>query len=291
MSAPDAPNDDQRPGVFLAVEPTTDGYIETGVSGNRTQYFCHTDPESIELRSPHAYREIDPRTGASLYYVTASCPVPIRAIGTERVLEVSSVRLRPDVSPGMAAFRAKYSPTGHPYLMELEIGLRNEALKELFAEYQDYQSRSGNFVLELHLKEPGFCAGMDGRVLRKLEYDPKRGLSRLLPYWREHVVGQKTEFHSSILMDLITVEWSYEIRAVAVRPLGTTEFKWSLEKSFVAVEGPIEIGAGTIERISSLLSKRAQANLDRASALVKTLRVPLYIIAIATIVIALKLAF
>lgn len=149
MSAPDGSIDDQRPGVFLDVEPTSDGYIETDVAGSRTQYFRHTDPESIELRSPHAYREIDPRTGASLYYVTASCPVPMRSIGTDKLLKISSVRLRSDVSPGMAVFRAKYSPTGHPCLMDVEIGLRNEALKELFAEYQDYQSRSAAFALEL----------------------------------------------------------------------------------------------------------------------------------------------
>lgn len=276
-------DEENRLQVFLKVEPTEDGYIETSLKGERTQYYRHRNPDAIELKNLKAFRTIDPQSGSAKYYVTAMTEGNFRAVGAEKAYPIWDVTLSSDCPRSKTIFRSRYSSKGHPYRTTLEIGLSDDALKEIV---QEIRTAPTTRVLNVQLQVPSLIGDSpntshDGFGAEK---------TYLLPYWADQHISRDGEGYQ----EMVVVEWSFDVSSITVCPelrssmFGPERSDVVSTEATVSIRGPVGVyHYSQAENDSGTNPLEEQfAKLMRA---IEGLRTPLYVIGFGVVLLALKL--
>jgi hypothetical protein len=264
--------DKNRLQVFLNVERTNDGYIETELGGKRTQYIKHSYPEVVRLENLKTFRSVDPGSGASKYYVTARTEDEFRAIGTERAYRIYLVSLSSDVPVTKAVIQSTYSTGGHPYHTTLHIGLSESALERIVEETRAAPSARN---LEVQLKQPSFF----GRFREAVGGD-----TCLFSWWTER--PQSKSIAGAI--DQIEVTWTLDIASVTVCPAsGSSVLSGERDDRAAIVHAVIDRPIGIYYHSDE--EDELERQYQKLLTAIEGLRAPLYIIGIAVALVVLKL--
>src|SRR5262245_54477312 len=192
-----------RPGKFLEVERTADGYIETTVTGEQRHYTLKVFSQSIRLEELTIHSELDLTTGQLRPSIRGKTADNFRALGTEGEYPIFDVEVTSGGPSPNAKIIGKYTLDGHCLRMALGIFLPEPAVLTLASELRAAKSSRQRVVIEF---ETGGFFRRDGGA--------NVGVV-ILPYWGDQAHTQSTGLYGTL--EYVVVEWPLVIERVSIR--------------------------------------------------------------------------